>query len=418
MTELSAYGGALSGDCPWYVERREDSEVFDRLAHGEGCYVLTSHQMGKSSLVVRLRGRCRHRGISTAAIDLAALGRELNASQWYNALALRVGYELDLEEEFESFLAGHQSLAPFDRFYGALDGVALRRLSSPLILFVDELDLLRSLPFFPEEFLNLIHSTAAWSDCARSEVKRLVFCLFATVAPSALWRDSQPIHLHLGRTIILKDFERHELFQLTDSLAGYLVEKNQLASPICLSEIKVLVGEILDRVFHWTHGHPYLTQKLGGAATNCLSSQLGPAAEITPAQCRQFVDSLSQRLFLNPIAREQDCHLAWIRQKLLGCGLGPDPSRTRALLQCVRHGLPADFLEDHESEALVNSGVACIRNGFFELRNQIYQRLFDEGWFTTQRDAQEVSTSSAFVTGSTLFTRQSDLRAVPATMGR
>jgi hypothetical protein len=151
-------------------------------------------------------------------------------------------------------------------------------------------------------------------------------------------------------------------------------------------------------------------------ATNCLSSQLGPAAEITPAQCQQFVDSLSQRLFINPIAREQDCHLVWIRQKLLGCGL--DPSRTCGLLQCVRHGLPADLLEDHESEALVKTGVACIRNGFFELRNQIYQRLFEEGWFSIQRDAQEVATPSAFVPGPTLFTRQSDLRAVLTTMGR
>lgn len=46
-------GGTLPQDAPSYVERRADRDLFDGLLKGEFCYVLTSRQMGKSSLMVR-----------------------------------------------------------------------------------------------------------------------------------------------------------------------------------------------------------------------------------------------------------------------------------------------------------------------------------------------------------------------------
>jgi hypothetical protein len=46
-------GGTLRPDAPSYVERKADTEIHDRLLAGDFCYVLTSRQMGKSSLMVR-----------------------------------------------------------------------------------------------------------------------------------------------------------------------------------------------------------------------------------------------------------------------------------------------------------------------------------------------------------------------------
>src|SRR5262245_14044987 len=194
MIEVNSYGGALSGDCPWYVERRQDSEVYDRLSRGENCYVLTSHQMGKSSLVVRLMDKFHRNGLRAAAIDLAAFGRELNASQWYNALTLRIGRELQLEEEFETFWTAHRTLTPFQRFYRALECVARRARSGALHLDVHGAYLLRRVRVSPDELLTVVGSVAPRRHHSDAPLNRLVFCLFATAAPIAVCREQESEH--------------------------------------------------------------------------------------------------------------------------------------------------------------------------------------------------------------------------------
>lgn len=55
-------GGTLPRDAPSYVTRRADDELLDGLRAGRFCYVLTSRQMGKSSLMVRTATRLRQEG--------------------------------------------------------------------------------------------------------------------------------------------------------------------------------------------------------------------------------------------------------------------------------------------------------------------------------------------------------------------
>ncbi|MBI4664506.1 MAG: hypothetical protein HY735_37410 [Verrucomicrobia bacterium] len=49
----------------------------DGLLNGEFCYVLTSRQMGKSSLMVRASNKLRIRGANVVALDLTAVGQNL-----------------------------------------------------------------------------------------------------------------------------------------------------------------------------------------------------------------------------------------------------------------------------------------------------------------------------------------------------
>lgn len=83
-TAFYVTGGTLRYDAPSYVERQADLDLFAGLLEGDFCYVLTSRQMGKSSLMVRTAARLRQQAVGVAVLDLTAIGQNLTAEQWYN----------------------------------------------------------------------------------------------------------------------------------------------------------------------------------------------------------------------------------------------------------------------------------------------------------------------------------------------
>ena len=91
-TESTFYvtGGTLRHDAPSYVERQADKDLLDGLLKDEFCYVLTSRQMGKSSLMVRTASKLREQGVSVVVLDLTAIGQNLTPEQWYDGLVLRM----------------------------------------------------------------------------------------------------------------------------------------------------------------------------------------------------------------------------------------------------------------------------------------------------------------------------------------
>src|ERR1051326_4516229 len=125
-------GGTLGADVPSYVERRADTELYDALQHGEFCYILTSRQMGKSSLMARTAARLREEGMAVAVLDLAAIGQNLTVEQWYDGLLTQLGRHLGLEDEVERYWLDHERESPLQRWMGALREVALPRLGVEL----------------------------------------------------------------------------------------------------------------------------------------------------------------------------------------------------------------------------------------------------------------------------------------------
>src|SRR5947209_10073413 len=95
QTNFYVTGGTLQRDAPSYVKRQADDDLYAGLSAGQFCYVLTSRQMGKSSLMVRAAVRLLADKVSVAVLDLTAIGQNVTAEQWYEGLLGLVGQQFD-----------------------------------------------------------------------------------------------------------------------------------------------------------------------------------------------------------------------------------------------------------------------------------------------------------------------------------
>jgi hypothetical protein len=144
-------GGTLRPKSSSYVERPADQELFKFTEAGELCYVLTSRQMGKSSLMVRTAARLRERGARPVIIDLTRIGT-VDIDQWYLGLFSRIRSDLRLNVDVTAWWEQHSSLGPPQRFGEFLREVVLMEVPDPIVIFIDEIDSTLKLDFRDDFF--------------------------------------------------------------------------------------------------------------------------------------------------------------------------------------------------------------------------------------------------------------------------
>ena len=360
MTEFYTIGGTLPHNSPAYVERRADRELKSALTAGEFAYVLTSRQMGKSSLMVRTARNLRKEGLQVAVLDCTAVGQNLSPEQWYNGLLLGVGRQLNLEDELDGYWTQNQKLSPVQRWFVALQTLALPKISARLIVFIDEIDAVKSLPFHTDEFF------AAIRECYNRRIyepklRLLAFCLLGVATPDQLIADPESTPFHIGRRIQLHDFTKNEAQPLSQGMAAPNQNKNNSKA-------------LLDRVLYWTHGHPYLTQKLCRKIAKKIRQ-----TNKTPPNPETIIDSACEALFLSPRAREQDDNLLFVREKLLRNA--QDLSAALQRYNQIRQG--DEILDDETDETnnhLLLSGIVRVQAKRLLVRNRIYHRVFNQEW--------------------------------------
>ena len=109
MTDSSDFfvaGGTLRPQALSYVSRPADQELLERVLASEFCYVLTSRQMGKSSLMIRTAQRLKERECAVALVDLTSIG-SVSADEWYLGLLMRIKQGLRLAVDVPAWWAEH-----------------------------------------------------------------------------------------------------------------------------------------------------------------------------------------------------------------------------------------------------------------------------------------------------------------------
>ena len=353
-------GGTMSRDAESYVPRRADSELYDALTEHQFCYVLTSRQMGKSSLMVRTAARLRKDGWAVAMLDLTAFGHNLTPEQWYDAMRDRLGRQLGLEDESDDYWRHSSRTSPLQRWFGVVTEVALPRSPRGLLIFIDEIDFAKSLPFSTDELF------AAIRECynRRTEdpaLERLSFCLLGVATPSDLIRDTRTTPFNIGRRIELTDFTAEEALALARAAPDPAV-----------------ATALLDRVLYWTAGHPYLTQRL------CHD-----VSEDQTVDGSAGVDRLCEELFLSTRARATDDNLLFVRERVLHAR----QSEAAAVLDLYRNVLMGRRVGYEETNPIASilrlSGIVRIASGRLHIRNRIYRMAFDRHWATSNLPDQE-----------------------------
>ena len=310
-------------------------------------------------------------GVRTAFVDLTKIGgRNVTPEQWYAGIAVEIGRSLELKSEILGYWKENGHLSPVQRLFGSLREVVLDRLSVSVAIFFDEIDATRSLAFSADEFF------AAIRECFNRrvqdpELQRLTFCLLGVAVPSDLINNPTSTPFNIGERIYLKDFTLEEAMPLAEGFSNQPPANGN--------------RQLLERVFYWTNGHPYLTQTL------CLAIAAeqnigGPDA----------IDAMVMRDLFEPKARDTNINLADVGNRALHAGdLEADPEKFRAdLLSAYERALGGKPLPDDESNRVASllklSGLMRPEGNNLVVRNRIYRQVFDRRWVRENMPGQEL----------------------------
>ena len=377
-------GGTMLPNRPSYVVRAADDELLHALRRGEYCYILETRQVGKSSLVIRAANRLRDEGgVTIATIDLQMFGNTVSLEEWCDSQLLQIGVAVDREDEVEEFWSKHRNLGPLDRWLTGIRQVILPSTTGLLIIFIDEIDFIRGLPFPTDEYFGGIRGLYNARSTDR-ELQRVVFCLAGVAVPNELIRNEVLTPFNIARRIELTDFTEEETVQ---GFAGGFSRPS---------------AALLKRIWYWTGGHPYLTQVLAEAV----------AADAT-ANRPSDVDRICGALFLNPSGRDQSVNLRTVSARLLAPTV--DRANILDLYRRVLNGRVRDDSANPLSDILRLSGIVRTVGGRFEVRNPIYRNVFNREWIERNLPADEARRQKeAYARGSRQALRTAVLFAVVA----
>jgi WD40 repeat protein len=357
-------GGSLVENDSNYVVRGADNDLYEAILAGEFCYIFNSRQMGKSSLRVRTIRRLQEDGVACATIDMTDIGSQgVTPQEWYAGIVLTLLTELELGDpiEFlESWWQKHQILSPVQQLAEFIATVLLPMTSSPIVIFIDEIDSVLSLEFPTNDFFALLRNCYE-KRTLKPEYYRLTFVLIGVATPSDLIPDKKRTPFNIGKAIELNGFQIQEIEPLGRGL-------NKVTA-----NARAVLGEILQ----WTGGQPFLTQKL---CQLLVTSNLIPTGQESQ-QVKEIVESC---ILSNWESQDRPEHLKTIRDRILMDEENANQKLGlyRRILMSPRLEIPADGSSEQQNLRL--SGLVTEEAGKLKVSNLIYRTIFNIAWVEHQ----------------------------------
>lgn len=366
MINQSIYtvGGTVQAGGGFYIKRKADDELLEYCRAGEFAFILSSRQVGKSSLMVRTAQQLEKENIRSVIIDLSSIGVKISADEWYLGILNDISNTLNLKTDIFSWWSERAGLGPAQRLTNFFRDVLLKEVGEPVVLFFDEIDSTLSIPFADDFFAALRAIYNARSTVA--DFKRLSFVMIGVATPSDLIADDKRTPFNIGHRVDLTDFTPEEALPLAGDLGA----------------------KTMGWVFTWTGGHPYLTQRL---CAHLAKSKVEHTEETVEAAVREIFEGEQGK---------QDNNLQFVRDMLTK--RAPDIQRVLKTYKDVRSGKQvADDERSMPKSHLKISGVVRRKDVNLSTRNRIYERNFDLKWIkenTPSTTARKLIIASSIVT--------------------
>jgi subtilisin-like proprotein convertase family protein len=339
-------------DRPCYIRRAADEQLLAAIGAQRFVCVLAPRAMGKSSLLGRTIRRLRADGQMAAAVDLTQIGSRsegADSARWHYSIAYRICRELRLKVDLQAWWHDKNLLLSEQRLVEFFWDIVLGHTTEPVTIFFDEAERAVDRPFAGELF-------AALNSCYTRRVSepgftRLNFVVLGATTPDQLCPDRGISPFVAGSAIRLDDFTLEECAALAPGLG----DQAEVAKAV------------LARIHTWTHGQPYLTQKLARG----VARRGGQLAD---------VDAALHELFLAPGISREEPLLGHIRAVLAGSS----PRQRQAVAVLGRLARGGEVIDDPASPAqqlLQMAGlVSSDDNGMLRYRNRIVEQVFDDDW--------------------------------------